>query len=161
MASSNPAGAKRLPTIFFTPGAWHEPWVFDSVRSALSARGFDSEVSPLVTVGCTDASVGLSADVAQTRSALMDVINQGKEVLVVAHSYGAIVASNAVEGLSVQQRAVGGKEGGVLMVLYLAGFVVPAKGSIMITLEGKYPPFWIISDVCETISPASGYTASE
>ncbi|KAI3318920.1 hypothetical protein HD806DRAFT_510393 [Xylariaceae sp. AK1471] len=134
------------PTIFFTPGGWHDPSCFDSVRSILSTRGFETEASPLATVGCNDASVGVFDDAKQVRSALTKLVDAGKEVVLVPHSYGGIVVSNAVEGLGIHQRASNGKEGGVIMILYLAACAIPAKTSFLMNYGGSYPDTWIVSE---------------
>ncbi|KAI1747146.1 Alpha/beta hydrolase fold-1 [Xylaria castorea] len=145
MAVSTTTEIKTAPTIFFIPGAWHDPWVFDSVRSILSTRGFETETSPLATVGSTDPSVGIHSDAAKIRSALTNLINKEKEVVLVAHSYGGIVASNAVDGLGIKQRTADGLNGGIIMVLYLAAFVVPTGTDLKINLGGSYPSWWNIS----------------
>ncbi|KAI8947352.1 Alpha/beta hydrolase fold-1 [Xylaria longipes] len=145
MATSTTTEIKTTPTLFFTPGAWHDPWVFDSVRSILSARGFETETSSLATVGSVDPSVGMCSDAAKIRSALSNLINEGKEVILVAHSYGGIVASNAVDGLGIEQRTSNSLNGSIIMILYLAAFVVPAGTDLKTNLGGSYPPWWNIS----------------
>ncbi len=118
--------ASSKPTIFFSPGGFHTPWIYDTVRRILSNRGFATEASYLVSVGTTDASVGMLSDAKHLRSLLTKTIDEGKEVVVVAHSYGGVIVSNAVDGLSVAQRAAEGKQGGILMILYLAALIIPA-----------------------------------
>ncbi|KAI1739862.1 Alpha/beta hydrolase fold-1 [Xylaria scruposa] len=135
---------KTVPTVFFIPGAWHEPWVFDNVRSILSARGFETEASSLATVGSPDSSVGLHVDAAKIRSALTKLVDEGKEVVLVAHSYGGLVASNAVDGLGITQRAASGLKGGIIMILYLAAFAVPA-GTDLVMNFGGYAHWWNVS----------------
>ncbi|KAI3339605.1 hypothetical protein F4824DRAFT_49452 [Ustulina deusta] len=118
--------ASSKPIIFFSPGGFHTPWIYDTVRRILSNRGFATEASYLVSVGTTDASVGMLSDAKHLRSLLTKTIDEGKEVVVVAHSYGGVIVSNAVDGLSVAQRAAEGKQGGILMILYLAALIIPA-----------------------------------
>ncbi|KAI1424667.1 Alpha/beta hydrolase fold-1 [Xylaria sp. FL1777] len=146
MATSTIAETKRLPIIFFVPGAWHSPWVFDGVRSILSARGFGTETSSLATVGSADSSVGLSNDAAKVRSALTKLIDNGKEVILVVHSYGGVVASNAVQGLGIEQRTGNGVQGGIVMILYLAAFAIPTKTNFLTALGGSNLPWWKISE---------------
>ncbi|KAK5637288.1 hypothetical protein RRF57_013000 [Xylaria bambusicola] len=118
--------ATSKPTIFFLPGGFHTSWIYDTVRNILSDRGYATGASDLVSVGTTDASVGMHSDAAHIRSQLVQLIDEGKGVVLVAHSYGGIVTSNAVDGLSVQQRTAEGKEGGIVLILYLAALIVPA-----------------------------------
>ncbi|KAI0503410.1 Alpha/beta hydrolase fold-1 [Xylaria bambusicola] len=152
---------ERLPTIFFIPGAWHKPWVFDSVRGILSARGFETEALVLATAGSSDPDIGLQDDAAKARSALTKLIDDGKEVLVVAHSYGGIVASNAVKGLSTTQRTADGLKGGVSMVLYLAAFIITANTSLVMAAShssfgggGGPPDWWDISEDGKFVTPS-------
>ncbi|KAI1347151.1 Alpha/beta hydrolase fold-1 [Xylaria sp. FL0043] len=146
MATSGVAKTGGSPTVFFTPGAWHGPWIFDRVRSALSGRGFATDATSLATPGSTDPSVGVSDDAAKVRSALTKLIDEGKEVVLVAHSYGGVVASNAVEGLGIEQRAAKGLKGGVIIILYLAAFVIPANERLATALGGHRPDWWNISE---------------
>ncbi|KAK5636311.1 hypothetical protein RRF57_012023 [Xylaria bambusicola] len=150
---------ERLLTIFFVPGAWHTPWVFDSVRSILSARGFETDAAALATAGSSDPDIGLHDDAAKVRSALTKLIDDGKEVLVLAHSYGGIVASNAVKGLSTTQRTADGLKGGISMVVYLAAFTIPANTSLVMAAghssfggDQGPPDWWIISEVRVSLS---------
>ncbi|KAI3331190.1 hypothetical protein F4824DRAFT_491650 [Ustulina deusta] len=146
MTTSIISETEPSPTIFFTPGAWHSPWVFDDVRSILSARGFGTEASSLATVESADSSVGTVSDAAKVRSALTKLINEGKEVVIVAHSYGGAVASNAVEGLGIEHRTSNGLKGGVILILYLAAFALPAKTTVLAALGGSYLDWWKVSE---------------
>ncbi|KAJ0167664.1 hypothetical protein CTA2_1279 [Colletotrichum tanaceti] len=124
----------QLPTIVFTPGAWHEPWVFDPVREDLAGRGYPTAAAALASVGCTDPDVGLDQDAEAVRAVLRGLIDAGRDVVVVAHSYGGVPVSNAVRGLHYKDRAAQGLSGGVIMVVYMASFVIAAGESL---LDGK------------------------
>ncbi|XHG06029.1 hypothetical protein AWENTII_009240 [Aspergillus wentii] len=60
-----------------------------------------------------------------------DVINaladEGKDVVIVAHSYGGIVANQCAQGLLKTDRAAFGKPGGVVRVVFIT-CIVPALG---------------------------------
>ncbi|KAF2963214.1 hypothetical protein GQX73_g10362 [Xylaria multiplex] len=133
------------PTVFFLPGGYHTTWIYDSVRSILSDRGFATEASDLVSVGTTDASVGMHSDAVHLRSQLTKLIDDGKDIVLVAHSYGGIVASNAVHRLSVEQRAAQGKQGGIALILYLAGLVVPS-GRTLLSIAPPSPSWDVTRD---------------
>ncbi|KAF2966766.1 hypothetical protein GQX73_g6790 [Xylaria multiplex] len=137
--------AGSLPIIFFIPGAWHGPWVFDDVRSILSARGFGTEASSLTTVGSIDPRIGVLSDAAKIRSALIKIIDSGRELVLIAHSYGGLVVSNAVDGLGLRQRISKGLNGGVITILYLAAFAIPSKTSLLAAVGGSYLPWWGVS----------------
>ncbi|GKT66807.1 hypothetical protein ColTof4_04298 [Colletotrichum tofieldiae] len=137
--------SSELPTILLTPGAWHQPWTFDLVRDDLANRGYPTAVVALASVGSTDVNVGLDQDTEVVRAELQRLIDAGREVVVVAHSYGGVPVANAVEGLNYKDRAVQGKTGGVLMVVYMASFAVPAEESLF---DGAgLQPWWNVTDL--------------
>ncbi|GAW17692.1 hypothetical protein ANO14919_071570 [Xylariales sp. No.14919] len=129
------------PTVFFSPGGFHTPWVFDTVRGILSGRGFTTEVSSLLSVGGTDPNLGLYSDAEHLRSLLIERIDEGQEIVFVAHSYGGMVISCAVEGLSVEQRAAEGKKGGIVMILYIASLIMSTGQSLQSTIHPSIYPW--------------------
>ncbi|GAP90694.2 hypothetical protein SAMD00023353_5200180 [Rosellinia necatrix] len=138
--------ANSKPTIFFLPGGFHSPWVFDSVRSILSDRGIATDAAAFPSIGTTDPRVGMLDDAKHLRSLLTKAIDEeGKEVVLVAHSYAGVASANAVEGLGVHQRKARGERGGVLMILYLAASVIPAGTSFAELLDPNNLP-WDVSE---------------
>ncbi|KAF6803825.1 hypothetical protein CMUS01_14993 [Colletotrichum musicola] len=133
--------ASTLPTILLVPGAWHRPWSFDLLRNDLKLRGFPTEAVALAGVGSSDPNVGLEEDTAAVRSELQKLVDAGKDVIVVPHSYGGVPVSNAVKGLSQKDRA---EDGGVIMVLYMTSFAL-AAGAALADGAGT-PPWWDIKD---------------
>ncbi|KAI1271284.1 alpha/beta-hydrolase [Xylaria sp. FL0933] len=121
------------PTIVFIPGMFHTPWFFDGLRNHVSRRGYDTEASSLASAGATVAVAkeGLSGDAKRVRSLLTDLIDEGKEIVIVAHSYGGLVASNAVAGLNIQKRSAAGMKGGIILILFLAGIVLPSGQNLI------------------------------
>jgi hypothetical protein len=67
------------------------------------------------------------------------LVDAGNVVIVVAHSYGGVSMSNAVQGLNYKERVVQGEKGGVLMVVYMTSFAIPAGTSLMDGVGGVYP----------------------
>lgn len=147
MAASAVQVSKNSPTIFFIPGAWHHPWIFDDVRNVLSTRGYETDSATLVTVGSKNASAGVIDDAVEVRSALLKLVEAGKEVILVAHSYGGLVASNSVQGLSADQRSANGKPGGIIMLVFLCAFAVPVGSSLLMAHGDVYPDWWNVTEV--------------
>ncbi|KAH6664781.1 Alpha/beta hydrolase fold-1 [Plectosphaerella plurivora] len=133
------------PVILFTPGAWHGPWAFDTIRKELGGRGLDTGAVTLPSVGSTDPSFGVAEDTAAVRAEIEKLVNEGREIVVVAHSYGGVPSSNAVEGFNLKDRAAAGKKGGVASVIYMTSFAIPAGTSLMDGVGGVYPPWWNVS----------------
>ncbi|KAK2029655.1 alpha/beta-hydrolase [Colletotrichum zoysiae] len=134
----------QLPTILFTPGAWHRPWAFDLVRSDLAGRGYPTAAVTLAGVGSTDPNVGLANDTAAVRAQLQTLVDEGRDVVMVAHSYGGVPVANAVEGLNYKDLVAQKKPGGVIMVIYMASFAIPAGTALY--SGGAMPAWWNVTD---------------
>ncbi|KAK8015206.1 hypothetical protein PG990_008502 [Apiospora arundinis] len=155
------AGPAAPPTILLIHGAWHNTPTFDLLRAQLSQRGFSSTAVKLVTAGPTDAkNQGIAQDVVVIQSELDGLVNTGKEVVVVCHSYGGIPTAAAVEGRNLKDRAAQGQKGGVRMVVYMTSFALPKGVSLMDGLGGKPADFFnVTGDVILPIDPANRFYA--
>ncbi|KAI7775808.1 hypothetical protein LA080_006222 [Diaporthe eres] len=134
-----------LPTVVFTPGAWHGTWAFDTVRSQLETLGYPTEAVALPSVGNTNASVGVTEDAAALAAELATLTDAGKNVVMVCHSYGGVVASVAAEGFGYKDRSAAGLGGGVIMMVYMTAFAAPAQTSLLDALGGEYL-WWMSPD---------------
>jgi len=129
------------PTVVFVPGAWHLPSGFEAVRGQLAGRDYPSEAVAHLSVGAEPPNKSLADDAASLRKTLEGLADEGKEIVVVAHSYGGGVGADAVEGLGAAQRAKAGRKGGIIMFVYMSAFVFPKGRSIMDMLGGQYLPW--------------------
>jgi hypothetical protein len=66
-------------------------------------------------------------DAAVIASEAEKLAEDGKDVVIIAHSYGGIPASQSTKGLEKQDRKSQGEPGGVVRLAYIAS-IVPAKG---------------------------------
>lgn len=120
-ARPNPAEAStpQKPTIVLVHGAWAGPSGWDQVAAGLHKDGY-------ATATPTLGLASLDEDTATVRAALDSI--PGKKILV-GHSYGGAVISNAAYGRS-----------DVLGLVYTAAFV-PDEGDSLLSLgEGYQPP---------------------
>ncbi|RFN44926.1 hypothetical protein FIE12Z_10821 [Fusarium flagelliforme] len=129
------------PTIVFIPGAWHSPDSFQLARDALQARGWETEAVAFPTVGAEPPTKGVPDDAAAVRKVLEGLAEQGKQIVLVVHSYGGVVGAQAVRGLGYKQRQKEGKKGGIITYLYLSAFVVPIGQSLLKMLGGNWLPW--------------------
>ncbi|KAJ5609030.1 hypothetical protein N7528_009597 [Penicillium herquei] len=129
------------PTFVFSLGAWITPDVLDSTRSHLSKLGYSSECPAHPSTGAEPPSKSLSDDVNSLREALIKLADEGRDLIVVAHSYGGVVTSCAVDGLSKQLREKEGRAGGVINVVYLAAFALDQGQSLLGMLGGNFLPW--------------------
>ena len=117
-ASESPRSVSTLPTIVLVHGAFAGASSWDEVSSALGKDGYR-------TVAVSLPLSGTVADIATVRAAL-DAVAGPK--VVVGHSYGGFVISDATAG-----------RGDVTALVYTAAFV-PAAGESIIGLGAGYAP---------------------
>ncbi|PWY95989.1 alpha/beta-hydrolase [Aspergillus sclerotioniger CBS 115572] len=132
------------PTIIFSHGAWISPQFFEAIRSRLENLGFPTECPAHPSIGAEPPSKILADDVASFRQALTTLADKGKDLVVVAHSYGGVVVSNAVNGLDKASRTRDSKPGGIIQIVYMGSFALDQGQSLLGALGGSYPPWWRI-----------------
>lgn len=112
------------PTILFVSGFWEGPAPFAQVSSLLQDYSFPTEIAHLTSTGkVLPGNPSKLDDIAAVRSAVTKLTDSGKEVVMVMHSAGGFIGSNAIEGLGIRTR--GEAKGGVIKLGSLAGAVFP------------------------------------
>ena len=141
--------ARTKPTVLIVPGAWHRPSAYSELATHLETAGF-----PTITVqhpGLNSANplaATCASDVDSAREKLISLIEpDGKDIVVMAHSYGGTVAGGAAYGLSKTSRSQDGKSGGVLGLIYLTANIVPGGTTVLAYLGMQYPPFVKLNQV--------------
>ncbi|OLF09581.1 alpha/beta hydrolase [Actinophytocola xanthii] len=125
---TGPATSPR-PTLVLVHGAWHGAWCWSPLASALRKRGIETRAVELTSHGTDPAVVGdLRSDTELVRETVRAVPGP---VVLLGHSYGGVVVTEAAEGLDTVSRLV-----------YLAAFV-PDKGDTMRSLTGGGDAPWI------------------
>ncbi|KAI0165826.1 Alpha/beta hydrolase fold-1 [Xylariaceae sp. FL1272] len=124
-------------TLVFVHGAWHSTESWDDVRAQLDKKGWETEAVAYPSPGGRSTNVGLQDDTQVIRQALQRLCDGGKKIVLVVHSYGACPSATASEGFSYRRRAAEGKRGGIVMFVYLTGFVIPRAKSLMEALGGQ------------------------
>ena len=114
------------PTILFVPGFWEGSEPFARVASLLQSQGYTTETAVLPSTGTVSpGNPGMHDDVAAVRSTVTRLVDKGQNVVLVLHSAGGFLGSNAIKGLSVEARRSEGLKGGVNRIVFLAGAVFP------------------------------------
>lgn len=75
----------------------------------------------------------LTSDTAVVRSHVEGLVNAGRVVVAIAHSYGGQVTSNSLCGLGLDARSTQGLSGGVSHIIYMAAFALK-EGTYMIDI---------------------------
>lgn len=135
------------PTVVFVPGAFHTPNHFTPLTELLQASSYPSLTVSLPSIGAQAATGTLTDDIQAVRAVLERLIEQeGKDVVLAAHSYGGVPACQTVNGLEKSKRANGGKKGGVIHVLFIAALLVEEGKALVDALGGGLPP-WAEAEV--------------
>lgn len=126
------------PTFLFIPGAWHTPSYFEDAMAGLKLHGIQSIAVSLPSVGTEPALTSIDADLDAIESVLMSILDQGTDVIVVAHSYGGVCGSAAV-GRVMKARGQSNALGGtVVRLIYVAAFL-PLEGDSQGTVWNSIP----------------------
>ena len=134
------------PTIVFIPGAWHTPEPFKVIIAKLSILGYKCIPLSLQAAGHEPAVLDLQPDIDIVHRTVQDEVDQGHLVVVVAHSWGGIIAGGALDGLSKTEREKSGRKGGVVKLAYMCAFI-PPEGVSLATALGGADPEWDVQ-VC-------------
>jgi pimeloyl-ACP methyl ester carboxylesterase len=148
------------PTILFVPGAWHTPAHYQSFFQKLQDAGYPTNSKQLPSVGATEPETQTSAaDAAFIRgNVLLPDIEQGKDVILVMHSYGGCPGAAAAKGLSKAERTAVGKTGGIVGLVFMCAFVANEGDSLRSKLPGNKLDPWNILNVCVPQEPENPST---
>lgn len=90
-----------MTALVLVHGAWHGAWAWQALERELQVRGVVAHAVELPTVG--NAAADLRSDVAVLRAAVTALAGP---VVLVGHSYGGVVVTEAADGLEQVQRLV-------------------------------------------------------
>ncbi|KAJ5113758.1 hypothetical protein N7456_002292 [Penicillium angulare] len=119
--------ASALPTIAIIIGAWQNTENYEPLRQVLSSRGYDTVCRSPPSTSSDHGDTDLAADSAFVHEEILrPLVEDGKEVIVVVHSFGGVYGGGALKGLSRSERAQSGNAGGIVAVVYLAAACIPS-----------------------------------
>lgn len=133
--------ATPRPVIIFVPGAFSRPSDYDLVSGPLREAGYEVHVvhhpsSPDVLVNPTPSMYDDADNIHRLAETLAD---EGKDVVIVMHSYGGLPGTQACEGLSRPERLRASKPGGVVRLLYVGAAIAPVGSSMAGVLRTGMP----------------------
>lgn len=123
--------------IIIVQGSFQTPLVYKKLSDGLEARGFSTSHPELPSCSNTEnlefPSKTLSDDTEAVRKVVKHLVeDENKAVVIVMHSYGGLVGSNAIgEDLYISHRRSAGLAGGVLHLFYVAAFVLDKQQSVL------------------------------
>lgn len=130
----------QKPTIVFVPGAWHTPETWDKVISALEPHGFKCIAVALPST--LSVSATFPDDIKAVQDSISAETTQGRDVIVVAHSYGGAVGGSALKGFTSPRDGSSSKHGHAIGFILIASGFSAGGVTFLDALGGKPPPIW-------------------
>ncbi|KAL3490734.1 alpha/beta-hydrolase [Aspergillus germanicus] len=138
--------ATTTPTVLLIPGAWHQGSTFEPVAKILREQGYEAETVTLPSVGGPSSTTAYDDARHIQETYLTKLVADGKEVIIVMHSYAGIPGTECVKGFARKDIAAQGKKGGVVGLVYIAAFLVPPGASVASFLPNGLDSFMILKD---------------
>lgn len=131
----------QLPVIFLVHGAYGGPQLYAPLTERLRARGFEVLTPRNPTLG-PDAAARHTADDTRALQALAaPLFAEGRDVVLLAHSFGGVTAAHAAVGHTVTERAAAGEAGGFRAIVYFGAFIIPKGVDLTTIVGGEAAPF--------------------
>lgn len=114
------------PTILLIPGSFHPPELWHEVQRPLEAAGYRTSTVGLLSNNHFPTTHDDIPDreAAAIRDHVQGLLDNGDDILIVMHSYAGVPGSNALKGLSKQERQAAGAKNGVIGLVYLCAFML-------------------------------------
>jgi pimeloyl-ACP methyl ester carboxylesterase len=131
------------PSLVFVPGAWHLPEYWNKVVENLPDYHCSTPALPTAT---SNRKANFKDDITAVQDAIRAETTKGRDVVIISHSYGGMVANSAIKGFARPKDSAKTDSG------YIVGNIVMASGftqSGMTFLEmvgGRPPPIWKINE---------------
>ncbi|MCJ1252158.1 hypothetical protein MMC30_009397 [Trapelia coarctata] len=130
--------APSLPTIVLAHGAWHTPPNYQTYIDALKAQGFPVHFPRLPSCsGASPPNASFPEDIVCVRNVVKPLAEAGERMLMLMHSYGGAVGTDAVEGLAFTDRKA------AIHLLYLCAYILrPGSTVFGIVQEAGMAHLW-------------------
>lgn len=155
----------NLPTLVFIPGSWHKPICYDKIIKLLEVKHKLRCVSVTLPSTTGDPAATFKDDLDAARDAISGETTEGRDVVVIAHSYGGMVGNSAVKGFTRPTSVVASSstpssaspvsknmdEPQVPATGHVIGIILIASGftlsglSLMDPFFGNPPPSWRVN----------------
>ncbi|KAI2712108.1 hypothetical protein CBS147332_5744 [Penicillium roqueforti] len=113
------------PSIVIVPGAWHRPAHYQHLIEELAKVNYDAEAVTLPSIDSNPPLATWNEDAQAVRQVIMSKLDAGKDVIVLAHSFGGVAMSEAAKGLGKKDRVAQGLKGGIIKLVYMCAMALP------------------------------------
>ncbi|RVX68509.1 hypothetical protein B0A52_07933 [Exophiala mesophila] len=138
------------PTLVFVPGAWHKPTCYDKIIHILQDQHHLKCVAITLPSTTDNPNATFKDDVDAARQAIYTETSQGRDVVVLARSYGGMVGNSAVKGFT-RPKSQSTTEPQSSSTGHVIGIVLIASGytwtgvAFMDPFFGQPPPSWRVN----------------
>ncbi|KAM4054400.1 alpha/beta hydrolase family protein [Hirsutella rhossiliensis] len=123
--------ATDKPVVLIIGGGWQSPASYDKLAKALEAASYEVHCPRHPSLNqARPPTDGLASDSRHMRAYAKKLVDSGRRVVALMHSYGGQVGSNSLHGLGLDSRSKRGLPGGVSDLVYLCAFALPEGGSV-------------------------------
>ncbi|KAI5926281.1 alpha/beta-hydrolase [Camillea tinctor] len=131
------------PVLVLVPGAFGTPAGYDQLLPYLKEAGIPTHPGPYPSCNPPDPTTATcSKDIAALRdNTLLPLLDQQKDIVILAHSYGGVVAGGAAKGLDKPTRTAQGHTSSVIGLIYVAGNITLENEALSEAVGGSHPPF--------------------
>lgn len=123
------------PTIVIIHGAGHTPAHYSKLTNGLRAAGYEVHCPRMLSVNkASPPNADLYTDTALIHSYVESLVEAGRTVVPIMHSYGGHVGTNALHGLGLESRkktkTTESPTGGISHLIYLCAYALPEGRSM-------------------------------
>lgn len=140
------------PAVVVVNGSFCPELFYSDMKEEFSKAGYEAVVANIPSIGNGDRlpAATVAEDASHIHSITSKLANQGKDVVLMTHSYGGIPGTESAQGLAKKEREAVGKVGGIVRLIYMTS-VVPPVGKSLGDLLGDSLPETIEVQVCMTL----------
>ena len=126
------------PIILLIPGSFSVAAMYYTLQNLLVTAGYDTYVNTLPSASRNPPELPASLkDDAHFFSCIIEkLVDQDKEIVLLGHSYGGLVASESAKGHSRRERSARGQRGGIVRLIFLTAIVL-LEGQSVIGQQGE------------------------
>ncbi|KAJ5540982.1 hypothetical protein N7494_006058 [Penicillium frequentans] len=126
------------PEVVLIGGAFHNPESYAKFRTILESQGLPVHIPKLTTMnGARPPTADLYTDTAAIRELVTELVDEGRSLVVLMHSYGGQIGTNALAGLGAEARKQQDLSGGVIQLVYICAHVLSEGQSVFKNIENS------------------------
>lgn len=114
-----------MATLVIVPGSFCPAKNYKNQIESLAKQGVQALAVDLPSIGRRPEGAATMTDDAEAIAQVVEpLLDQGKEVVLLTHSYGGIPGTQSLKAISKKSREAQGKTGGVDTVIYLTSIIL-------------------------------------